>query len=123
MTQPATADKMTPAAGLDTEFRRGLGLFDATMVVIGSMIGSGIFIVSADMSRLIGSPGWMLMAWVLAGVLTVCAALHAKLRMPRQTSVERAIVNPHSLPPGGSMGDTVIFSTGSQRHFEIVGQA
>jgi len=51
------------------------------------------------------------------------AALHAKLRMPRQTSVERAIVNPHSLPPGGSMGDTVIFSTGSQRHFEIVGQA
>ena len=43
--------------GLDTEFHRGLGLFDATMVVVGSMIGSGIFIVSADMARLIGSPG------------------------------------------------------------------
>lgn len=51
------------------------------------------------------------------------ATLHAKLRMPRQTAVESAIVNPHSVPLGGSMGDTVIFSTGSQRHFEIVGQA
>jgi APA family basic amino acid/polyamine antiporter len=45
------------------------------MVVIGVMIGSGIFIVSADMSRLINSPGWMLMAWVLTGVLTITAAL------------------------------------------------
>src|SRR5438309_3922950 len=45
------------------------------MVVIGVMIGSGIFIVSADMSRMIGSPGWMLMAWVLAGVLTIAAAI------------------------------------------------
>ncbi|HKI33810.1 MAG TPA: amino acid permease [Gemmataceae bacterium] len=74
MTQPATADKTAPA-GLDTEFRRGLGLFDATMVVIGSMIGSGIFIVSADMGRLLGSPGWLLVAWVVTGVLTVTAAL------------------------------------------------
>src|SRR5919108_5280060 len=62
-------------AGLDTEFKRGLGLFDATMVVVGSMIGSGIFIVSADMSRLIGSPGWLLVAWLVTGVLTVTAAL------------------------------------------------
>jgi APA family basic amino acid/polyamine antiporter len=53
----------------------GLNLFDATMAVIGAMIGSGIFIVSADMSRMIGSPGWMLAAWVFAGVLTVTAAL------------------------------------------------
>ena len=45
------------------------------MVVTGAMIGSGIFIVSADMSRLIGSPGWVLVAWLLAGMLTVCAAL------------------------------------------------
>ena len=45
------------------------------MIVIGVMIGSGIFIVSADMSRLINSPGWMLMAWVLTGVLTITAAL------------------------------------------------
>jgi len=63
------------ATGLDTEFRRGLGLFDSTMVVIGSMIGSGIFIVSADMSRQLGSPGWLLVAWVVTGVLTVSAAL------------------------------------------------
>ena len=60
---------------LDTEFRRGLGLFDSTMVVVGSMIGSGIFIVSADMARLLGSPGWLLLAWVVTGVLTITAAL------------------------------------------------
>src|SRR5689334_24338216 len=59
----------------DQGFVRGLGLFDSTMVVIGVMIGSGIFIVSAVMSRLIDSPGWMLMAWVLTGVLTLTAAL------------------------------------------------
>jgi APA family basic amino acid/polyamine antiporter len=60
---------------LDTEFTRGLGLFDATMVVVGSMIGSGIFIVSADMARNVGAPGWLLAAWVVAGVLTVVGAL------------------------------------------------
>lgn len=75
MTQPATGDKMAPAAGLDTEFRRGLGLYDATMVVIGSMIGSGIFIVPAMMGRTLGSPGWLLVAWLITGVLTVSAAL------------------------------------------------
>jgi APA family basic amino acid/polyamine antiporter len=63
------------ATALDTEFTRGLGLFDATMVVVGSMIGSGIFIVPADMARQIGSPGWLLAAWVVTGVLTVTAAL------------------------------------------------
>jgi APA family basic amino acid/polyamine antiporter len=75
MTKPATADKTAPAAALDTEFRRGLGLFDATMVVMGSMIGSGIFIVSAEMGRYLGSPGWLLVAWLITGVLTVTAAL------------------------------------------------
>lgn len=64
-----------PATTLDTEFRRGLGLFDSTMVVVGSMIGSGIFIVSAEMARGVGSPGWLLVAWAIAGVLTVTAAL------------------------------------------------
>ena len=58
---------------LDTEFTRGLGLYDSTMVVVGSMIGSGIFLVSADMARTIGSPGWMLVAWLVAGALTVSA--------------------------------------------------
>ncbi len=57
------------------ELQRRLGLWDATMLVAGSMIGSGIFIVSADMSRNIGSAGWMLFLWVLSGLITVMAAL------------------------------------------------
>ncbi len=61
MTSGATPHEIdTNSAGLESEFRRELGLFDSTMVVVGSMIGSGIFIVSAEMSRLIGSPGWLL---------------------------------------------------------------
>ena len=63
------------ATGLDTEFNRGLGLYDSTMVVVGSMIGSGIFIVSAEMARQVGSPGWLLVAWAITGVLTITAAL------------------------------------------------
>lgn len=54
---------------------RGLTMIDATMIVVGSMIGSGIFIVSAESSRLVGSPGWLLVAWALAGVLTITGAL------------------------------------------------
>jgi APA family basic amino acid/polyamine antiporter len=54
---------------------RGLGLTDASMIVVGSMIGSGIFITSAESARLIGSPGWLLVAWALAGVLTITGAL------------------------------------------------
>ena len=65
----------TDATSLDTEFKRGLGLFDATMVVVGSMIGSGIFIVSADIARLVGSPVWLLAAWLITGLLTLAAAL------------------------------------------------
>ncbi len=64
-----------PATSMDTEFTRGLGLYDSTMVVAGSMIGSGIFIVSAEMSRQLGSPGWLLAAWVITGLLTVAGAL------------------------------------------------
>jgi len=63
------------ATTLDTEFTRGLGLFDSTMVVVGSMIGSGIFIVSADMGRSLGSAGWLLAAWVVTGLLTIVGAL------------------------------------------------
>ena len=54
---------------------RGLGRLDATMIVVGSMIGSGIFITSAESSRLVGAPGWLLAAWALAGVLTITGAL------------------------------------------------
>src|ERR1700693_3326717 len=54
---------------------RALGPIDATMIVIGSMIGSGIFITSAESARLSGAPGWLLLAWVLAGLLTMTGAL------------------------------------------------
>src|SRR5687768_6916476 len=64
-----------PAVQLDTEFNRGLGLYASTMVVAGSMIGSGIFIVSAEMGRQTGSPGLLLAAWVVTGFLTLAAAL------------------------------------------------
>jgi basic amino acid/polyamine antiporter, APA family len=54
---------------------RALGPIDATMIVIGSMIGSGIFITSAETSRLSGAPGWLLLAWAVAGLLTITGAL------------------------------------------------
>src|ERR1700731_2707703 len=54
---------------------RRLGPIDATMIVVGSMIGSGIFITSAESARLIGAPGWLLLAWTVAGLLTITGAL------------------------------------------------
>ena len=69
------ADDAAPAAGERKGFVRGLGLLDSTMIVAGSMIGSGIFIVSADISRQVGSPGWLLVVWIITGLLTVMAAL------------------------------------------------
>src|ERR1041385_6779248 len=69
---PATE---TIAAPTETKFVRGLGLLDSTMIVAGSMIGSGIFIVSADITRQVGSAGGLLMVWLITGVLTVVAAL------------------------------------------------
>src|SRR5882757_7916324 len=58
-----------------TAFKPSLGLFDATMIVAGSMIGSGIFIVSADMLKDVGSAGWLLVAWIITGFMTLTAAL------------------------------------------------
>jgi APA family basic amino acid/polyamine antiporter len=55
--------------------KRTLNLFDTVMIVSGSMIGSGIFIVSADMTRVLGSPFWVMFCWVLSGVITLFAAL------------------------------------------------
>lgn len=55
--------------------KRSLGFADATMIVAGSMIGSGIFIVSADISRQIGGGGWLLLSWIVAGIMTLFAAL------------------------------------------------
>jgi APA family basic amino acid/polyamine antiporter len=57
------------------EFKHGLGLLDSTMIVIGSMIGSGIFIVSADIARTVGSPGLLLLVWLITGVITITGAL------------------------------------------------
>lgn len=57
------------------EFRRTVTLLDATMVVAGIMIGSGIFIVSADIARNVGSAGWMLVVWIITGVITLTGAL------------------------------------------------
>lgn len=59
----------------DSEFHRGLGLLDSTMIVIGSMIGSGIYIVSAEAARQVGSPGWLLVVWLITGLLTIAGAL------------------------------------------------
>lgn len=56
-------------------FKKNLRLIDSTALVAGSMIGSGIFIVSADISRQLGSPGWLLVVWLITGVLTLIAAL------------------------------------------------
>lgn len=64
-----------PATRTEHQFVRAIGLFDGTMIVVGSMIGSGIFIVSADIARQTGSPGGLLLTWVLTGILTIAAAL------------------------------------------------
>jgi basic amino acid/polyamine antiporter, APA family len=69
---PEPNPAQTPAGG---QLVRGLKLFDATAIIVGSMIGSGIFIVSADMARALKSPGLLLVAWIIAAVMTILAAL------------------------------------------------
>ena len=56
-------------------FKQSLGLLDSTMIVAGSMIGSGIFIVSADITRSVGSSGWLIMVWLITGFMTISAAV------------------------------------------------
>ncbi len=63
------------SAATEHGFVRAIGLFDGTMIVVGSMIGSGIFIVAPDISRQTGSAGGLLLAWILTGLLTIAAAL------------------------------------------------
>ena len=58
-----------------TKFKPTLGLFDATMIVAGGMIGSGIFIVSADITRNVGSAGWLIFVWLITGFMTITAAV------------------------------------------------
>ena len=59
----------------DGSFKRELGLLDGTMLVVGSMIGSGIFIVSADIARQVGSAGWLIAIWVVTAIITMIAAV------------------------------------------------
>src|SRR6266446_6582291 len=70
-THPLADSRAKSEAG----FVRAIGLFDGTMIVVGSMIGSGIFIVAAAISRQTGSPGGLLLTWILTGLLTISAAL------------------------------------------------
>ena len=62
-----------------SEFKPRLGALDATMIVAGSMIGSGIFIVSADITRNVGSAGWLIVAWLLTGFMTITAPVDMQL--------------------------------------------
>lgn len=72
MNQPTEAVSISPQT---RTFKRELGLRSSTMIVMGSMIGSGIFIVSADIARTVGSPGMLLVVWAITGILTLIAAL------------------------------------------------
>jgi basic amino acid/polyamine antiporter, APA family len=67
----------TPRSAKAGALHRDLGVLDATMLVMGAMIGSGIFITSAESARLVGAPGWLLLAWALAGLMTVSGAITA----------------------------------------------
>jgi APA family basic amino acid/polyamine antiporter len=72
---PRPHEGPTPADPTVPHFQQRLGLFDATMLVAGSMIGSGIFIVSAEIARDVGSSGWLLLVWAITGVMTIIGAL------------------------------------------------
>jgi APA family basic amino acid/polyamine antiporter len=76
-----------PLKAPEPGFQQRLGLFDATMLVAGSMIGSGIFLVSADIARDVGSSGWLMLVWIVTGFITVIGAL---------TYAELAAMMPHA---------------------------
>ena len=71
----AHSGTLTHADKNEHQFVKAIGLFDGTMIVVGSMIGSGIFIVAADIARQTGSAGGLLLTWILSGCLTIAAAL------------------------------------------------
>src|SRR5271154_3865372 len=72
---PASLQEDTQLSSSAPQFVQGLGLFSATAIVMGSMIGSGIFIVSAEMSRGLGSPALLIAAWLVTAVMTIIGAL------------------------------------------------
>ncbi len=97
---------------------RALGPIDATMIVIGSMIGSGIFITSAESSRLSGAPGWLLLAWAVAGLLTITGALccsELATMMPRAGGVYVFLREAYGRPIGFLYGWTLflVIQTGT----------
>ncbi len=76
--KPNMAEQAQTLAGVTgerTDLVKALGLFDAVMIVVGSMIGSAIFIVSGDISHQVQSPGLLLLVWIVAGVMTIICAL------------------------------------------------
>src|SRR5438876_3935040 len=97
---------------------RALGPIDATMIVMGSMIGSGIFITSAESSRLSGAPGWLLLAWAVAGLLTITGALccsELATMMPRAGGVYVFLREAYGTPIGFLYGWTLflVIQTGT----------
>src|SRR6516162_9278031 len=73
MTQSVVSATADPPAG--GAFQQKLGLFDATMLVAGSMVGSGIFVVSSGIARDVGSSGWLILVWIVSGIMTIIGAL------------------------------------------------
>jgi APA family basic amino acid/polyamine antiporter len=71
----AAISEAESSSSASAHFQQRLGLFDSTMLVAGAMIGSGIFIVSAEISRDLGSAGWLLAVWVVTGIMTIAGAL------------------------------------------------
>src|SRR6201994_5006728 len=74
-TNPTHPPAATAAQPAQPGFVRAIGLFDGTMIVVGSMIGSGIFIVASDITRQTGSAGGLILTWIITGLLTIAAAL------------------------------------------------
>jgi APA family basic amino acid/polyamine antiporter len=77
VTAPPSPEVAEPQANPTAPLLRELGTLDATMLVMGAMIGSGIFLTSAESARLVGAPGWLLAAWAISGMMTVTGALCA----------------------------------------------
>src|ERR1700758_3832981 len=102
----------------DPGLERRLGPTDATMIVVGSMIGSGIFITSAESARLIGAPGWLVLAWFVAGLMTMTGAIccsELATMMPRAGGVYVFLREAYGPPIGFLFGWTLflVIQTGT----------
>ena len=119
--KPTVATEWEAATHQNTEFVKGLGLTSATTLVMGSMIGSGIFIVSAEIAREVNSPALLIGAWLVTGFMTIVGALsygelaammpragpYLRPQMPRpQIQPQLGAMTPFGQPaqPGPRMG-------------------